>query len=82
MHVYFNQWDFCGFFPKYDGSSARRPPYPRISVLGMDILSRLIKKAVEGNFLSSCKIGGRGEEEEQELSHLQYADDTLLFCKE
>ena len=49
----------------------------------MDILSRLINKVVEGNFLSGCKIGGRGEvEEELELSHLLYADDTLLFCKD
>ena len=48
----------------------------------MDILSNLIYKAVEGNFLSGCKIGGRGEEEELELSHLLYVDDTLLFCKD
>ena len=48
----------------------------------MDILSRLINKAVEGNFLASCKIRDRGEEEELELSHLLYADDTLLFYKD
>ena len=50
-------------------------------VLGMDILRRLINNAKEGNFLSGCKIGGVGEEE-QELSHLLYDDDTLLFCKD
>ena len=38
--------------------------------------------AVEGNFLSGCKIGGVREEEELEVSHLLYADDTLLFCKD
>ena len=37
---------------------------------------------MEGNFLSGCKIGGRGEEEELELSRLFYADDTLLFLKD
>ena len=48
----------------------------------MDILCLLINKAVEGNFLSGYKIGGVGKEEEQELSHLLYVDDTLLFCKD
>ena len=48
----------------------------------MDILSRLVNKVVEGNLLSGCKIGGVREEEELEVSHLLYADDTLLFCKD
>ena len=48
----------------------------------MDILSHLINKAVEGNFLSGFKIEGVREEEELELSHLLYADDTLLFYKD
>ena len=26
------QWGFCRFFPKCEGSSARGPPYPRISL--------------------------------------------------
>ena len=49
----------------------------------MDILSRLINKAVEGNFLIGCKLGNRGEEGEEDLvmSHLLHADDTLLFCE-
>ena len=48
----------------------------------MDILSRLVNKVMEGNLLSVCKIGGVREEEELEVSHLLYADDTLLFCKD
>ena len=48
----------------------------------MDILSRLINKAMEGNFLTGWKLGIRGEEEEDlVLSHLLYANDTLLFYK-
>ena len=52
---------------------------PPLLVLGMDILSCLIYKVVEGNFLTGCKVGGRGGEE-LVLSHLLYANDTLLFC--
>ena len=48
----------------------------------MGVLSCLINKVVEGNFLSGCKLGNRGNgEEELVLSHLLYVDDTLLFCK-
>ena len=48
----------------------------------MNILNRLINKALEGNFLSGCKIRGVGEEQEVEVSHFLYVDDTLLFCKD
>ena len=48
----------------------------------MDVLSRLINKALKGNFLTGCKVGDRDEgQEELILSHLLYVDDTLLFCK-
>ena len=73
---------FAVFFRSTRGLWQGDPLSPYLFVLGMDILSLLINKAVEGNFLSGCKIGGGGEEEELELSHLLYADDTLLFCKE
>ena len=48
----------------------------------IDILSRLVNKAMEGNFLFGCKIRGVREEEELEVSHLLFAYDTLLFCKD
>ena len=71
-----------GFFRSTRGIQQGDPLSPYLFVLGMDILSRLVNKAVEGNFLSGCKIGGAREEEELEVSHLLYADDTLLFCKD
>ena len=46
----------------------------------MEALSCLIAKAVEGGFLSGCRIGGR-EGDGLTVSHLLYADDTILFCK-
>ena len=44
----------------------------------METLSCLLNRATDGNYLSSTKISyGRGEE--LVISHLLYADDTLLF---
>ena len=72
----------AGFFRSTRGIRQGDPLSPYLFVLGMDILSRLVNKAMERNFLSGCKIGGVREEEELEVSHLLYADDTLLFCKD
>ena len=71
-----------GFFRSTRGLRQGDPLSPYLFILGMDILSRLVNKAMEGNFLSGCKIVGVREEEELEVSHLLYADDTLLFCKD
>ena len=46
----------------------------------METLSCLLNRATGGNYLSGTKFtDGRGEE--LVISHLLYADDTLLFCK-
>ena len=71
-----------GFLRSSRGLRQGDPLSPYLFVIGMDVLSRLIYKAVEGNFLTGYKVGDRDEgEEELILSHLLYADDTLLFCK-
>ena len=44
----------------------------------MEALSCLLKCVVEGNFISGCKFVGRGGGE-LIISHLLYADDTVLF---
>ena len=46
----------------------------------MEVLSILIRRAVDGGFLSGCNIKGRGEEE-MIVSHLLFADDTIIFCE-
>ncbi|RVW54270.1 hypothetical protein CK203_080132 [Vitis vinifera] len=45
----------------------------------MEALSCLIKRAVSGGFLTSCRVKGRGGEGVQ-FTHLLYVDDTLIFC--
>ena len=46
----------------------------------MEALTYLINRAVEGNYLFGSRTAvGRGED--LVISHLLYADDTLIFCK-
>ena len=40
----------------------------------------LLLKAQEGGFISGFMIGGR-EGDGEEISHLLFADDTIIFCK-
>ncbi|RVW79796.1 hypothetical protein CK203_047617 [Vitis vinifera] len=44
----------------------------------MEALSCLLKRAVSGGFLLACKVRGRGGEGAH-VSHLLFADDTLVF---
>ena len=45
----------------------------------MEALSGLLQRAVEGNFISGCKFVGR-DGGELTISHLLYANDTIMFC--
>ena len=44
------------------------------------MLSVLITRAIDGGFLSGCRIWGRGGTE-MNISHLLFADDTVVFCE-
>ena len=46
----------------------------------MEALSGMLKRVVEGNFISGCRFGGR-DGRELVISHLLYADDTVLLCE-
>ncbi|RVW87760.1 Transposon TX1 uncharacterized 149 kDa protein [Vitis vinifera] len=70
-----------GFFQSTRGLRQGDPISPYLFVLGMEALSCLINKAVRGGFLSGCKLSGRGGNGIQ-VSHLLFADDTLVFCKD
>ncbi|WJZ90143.1 hypothetical protein VitviT2T_009309 [Vitis vinifera] len=46
----------------------------------MKVLSTLLRRAGEGGFLSGCRLRGRGGGE-LTVSHLLFADDTIIFCE-
>ena len=68
-----------GFFRSSRGLRQGDPLSSYLFVIGMEALSYLIGRAVEGGFLSSCRICGINGEG-MFISHLLYADDTILFC--
>ena len=69
-----------GFFSNNKGLRQEDPLSPCLFVLGMEVLSTLIRRAVDGGFLSGCRLRGRGGVE-MIVSHLLFADDTIIFCK-
>ena len=68
-----------GFFRSSRGLRQGDPLSPYLFVIGMEALSCLLKRAVEGNFISGGRFGGR-DGGEIVISHLLYADDTIIFC--
>ena len=69
-----------GFFPSSRGLRQGDPLFPYLFVIGMEALSCLINRVVEGNYLFGSRIADR-RGEELVISYLLYADDTLLFCE-
>ena len=69
-----------GFFPNSKGLRQGDPLSPYLFILGMEVLSILLKRAMIGGFISGCNIKGR-EGVALSISHLLYADDTIIFCE-
>ena len=69
-----------GFFRSSRGLRQGDPLSPYLFVIGMEALSGMLKRAVEGSFISGCRFSGR-EGGDIVISHLLYADDTILFCE-
>ena len=70
----------AGFFPSSRGLRQGDPLSPYLFVISMEALSCMINRAVVRNYLSSSRVAnGRGED--LSISHLLYADDTLIFCE-
>ena len=70
----------AGFFRSSRGLRQGDPLSSYLFVVGMEVLSCLLKRAVDGNFISGCRLGNR-EGGEMVISHLLYADDAIVFCE-
>ena len=69
-----------GFFQSSRDLRQGDPLSPYLFVIVMEAFSCLLKRAVSGGFLSPCSVQGRRGEGVQ-VSHLLFADDTLIFCE-
>ncbi|RVW49339.1 LINE-1 reverse transcriptase-like [Vitis vinifera] len=70
-----------GFFQSSRGLRQGDPLSPYLFVIAMEVFSCLMRRAISGGFLSGWRIRGRGGEGIM-ISHLLFADDTLVFCEE
>ncbi|KAL6339446.1 hypothetical protein AAG906_032981 [Vitis piasezkii] len=70
----------AGFFSSSKGLRQGDPLSPYLFVMGMEVLSALITRAVEGGFIYGCRIW-RGRGQAVNISHLLFADDTIVFCE-
>ena len=68
------------FFPNSKGLRQGDYLSPHLFVMGMEVLSVLIRRPVEGGFISGCSIR-RGRRQAVNISHLLFADDTVVFCE-
>ena len=71
----------AGFFGSSRGLRQGDPLSPYLFVLGMEAFSLIIDKATEGGYISGYKFKGRNGIVNQ-ITHLLFIDDTLVFCKD
>ena len=70
-----------GFFRSSRGLRQEGPLSPYLFVLGMEVFSILIEKATTEGFLTGYRFVGRNGEP-MYITHLLFADDTLVFCND
>ncbi|XP_042969093.1 uncharacterized protein LOC122301777 [Carya illinoinensis] len=67
------------FFNNSQGLRQRDPLSLLLFILVIDVLSRMLRRAVEGGFLFGFTMGG-STHGSLTVSYLLFADDTLIFC--
>ncbi|RVW16952.1 LINE-1 reverse transcriptase-like [Vitis vinifera] len=70
----------AGFFSSSKGLRQGDPISPYLFIMGMEVLSAFIRRAVEGGCISGCRIQ-RGRGQAVNISHLLFADDAIVFCE-
>ena len=70
----------AGFFPSSRRLRQGDSLTPYLFILGMEVLSILLRRAMTSGFISGCTLRGR-EGADFNISHLLYVDDTIIFCK-
>ena len=71
----------CGFFQSSRGLRQGDPLSSYLFMIVMEAFSQLMKRAVDGGFLLTCRVGGYGREGVI-VSHLLLVDDTVVFVKD
>jgi len=67
----------CKPFKMGRGLRQGDPLSPFLFIIMAEVLNRLLVKAEQTGFIHGLKVG----ESQVSLTHLQFADDTLLFCE-
>ena len=69
----------AGFFGSSRGLRQGDPLSTLLFLLIMEVLSRIMKKTQEGGFIQGFHVGSVNSTGIR-VSHLLFADDTILFC--
>uniref|UniRef100_A0A2N9FRJ8 Reverse transcriptase domain-containing protein n=1 Tax=Fagus sylvatica TaxID=28930 RepID=A0A2N9FRJ8_FAGSY len=67
------------FFYSSRGLRQGNPLSPLLFLLIMEVLSHMLRRAVERGFINGFQVG-RNDQPNVSVSHLLYVDDTILFC--
>ena len=70
-----------GYFRSSRGLRQGDPLSPYLFILGMEVFSLLVDKAVVGGFLTRYTLKGSNGAS-MNVSHLLFANDTLIFCRD
>ena len=68
-----------GFFGSSRGLRQGDPLSPLLFLLIMEVLNKLLKKTEECNLIRGFHVGA-GNSVGVSISHMLFADDTILFC--